>query len=131
MKEEFYVERIVRIVAGTFVLVSLLLAHFHSPNWLWFTGFVGLNLFQSGFTQFCPMFNMAIVDEMMPGSKGHELASCLKGYEPSFPILMISAFPMGKFSGIDDFLLKPVVPESLYQFVARLLNIEMPALAPA
>jgi hypothetical protein len=39
-------------------MISLALAHFHSPNWLWFTGFVGLNLFQSGFTQFCPMFNL-------------------------------------------------------------------------
>ena len=58
MKEEFYIERIVRIVAGTFILVSLILAHFHSQNWLWFTGFVGLNLFQSGFTQFCPMFSL-------------------------------------------------------------------------
>lgn len=58
MKEEFYIERIVRIVAGVFVLASLLLAHFHSPYWLWFTAFVGLNLFQSGFTQFCPMFNI-------------------------------------------------------------------------
>lgn len=58
MKEEFYVERIVRIIAGSFILVSLLLAHFHSTNWLWFTGFVGLNLLQSGFTQFCPLFNI-------------------------------------------------------------------------
>ena len=58
MKEEFYIERLVRIVAGVFVLASLLLAHFHSPYWLWFTAFVGLNLFQSGFTQFFPMFNI-------------------------------------------------------------------------
>ena len=58
MKEEFYIERVVRIVAGTFIILSLLLAHFHSQYWLWFTGFVGLNLFQSGFTQFCPMFNL-------------------------------------------------------------------------
>lgn len=58
MKEEYYVERIVRIVAGSFVIISLLLAHFHSSTWLWLTGFVGLNLFQSGFTQFCPMFNI-------------------------------------------------------------------------
>lgn len=58
MKEEFYIERVVRIIAGTFILVSLILAHFHSQYWLWFTGFVGLNLFQSGFTQFCPMFNL-------------------------------------------------------------------------
>ncbi|RNC70698.1 MAG: DUF2892 domain-containing protein [Desulfuromonadales bacterium] len=53
-----YVERIVRIIAGTFVLLSLTLAHVHSPKWLWFTAFVGLNLFQSGFTQFCPLFTI-------------------------------------------------------------------------
>jgi len=53
-------ERIVRIVAGLFVLLSLALGASSSPlfvssNFLWFTAFVGLNLFQSGFTQFCPM----------------------------------------------------------------------------
>ena len=53
-------ERIVRIVAGFFVLLSLSLGVegsplFHSSNWLWFTAFVGANLFQSGFTQFCPL----------------------------------------------------------------------------
>ena len=53
-----YIERIVRIVAGAFIVISLLLAHFHSTQWLWFTGFVGLNLFQSGFTQFCPLFTI-------------------------------------------------------------------------
>ncbi|HEU0264707.1 MAG TPA: DUF2892 domain-containing protein, partial [Geobacterales bacterium] len=53
-----YIDRILRIMAGFFVLLSLLLAHFHSPNWLWFTGFVGLNLFQSGFTNWCPAFWM-------------------------------------------------------------------------
>lgn len=54
------VERIVRIVAGSFVMLSLALGVeasplFHNVNWLWFTGFVGLNLFQSGFTRFCPL----------------------------------------------------------------------------
>ncbi|HUL13104.1 MAG TPA: DUF2892 domain-containing protein [Methylococcaceae bacterium] len=53
-------ERIVRIVAGFFVLLSLSLGVagsplFHSSNWLWFTAFVGANLFQSGFTRFCPL----------------------------------------------------------------------------
>lgn len=48
------VERIIRIMAGTFILASLALAHYHSPNWLWFTAFVGANLLQSGFTKFCP-----------------------------------------------------------------------------
>lgn len=54
------IERIVRIVAGFFVLLSLGLGVeaspiFHNVNWLWFTAFVGLNLFQSGFTKFCPL----------------------------------------------------------------------------
>ncbi len=52
--------RMVRIFAGLFVLVSLALGAPASPlfmnaNWLWFTAFVGANLFQSGFTQFCPL----------------------------------------------------------------------------
>ena len=41
--------------AGLFILVSLLLAHYVSPNWLWFTAFVGANLFQASFTGFCPL----------------------------------------------------------------------------
>jgi hypothetical protein len=54
------VNRMVRIVAGFFVLVSLALGVPASPlyvsgYWLWFTVFVGANLFQSGFTKFCPM----------------------------------------------------------------------------
>jgi len=55
------VERIVRIIAGFFIMLSLALAHASSsadltqPSWLWFTAFVGFNLFQSGFTRFCPL----------------------------------------------------------------------------
>ncbi|MCB1303829.1 MAG: DUF2892 domain-containing protein, partial [Leptospiraceae bacterium] len=54
------VERIVRIVAGFFVLLSLALGVEESPvfvhkYWLFFTAFVGLNLFQSGFTTLCPL----------------------------------------------------------------------------
>ncbi len=48
------IERILRGMAGTFILASLLLAYFVSPNWLWFTAFVGLNLLQSAFTNWCP-----------------------------------------------------------------------------
>ena len=48
-------ERYIRFFAGTFILVSLLLAHYHSPNWLWFTTFVGFNLLQSSLTCFCPL----------------------------------------------------------------------------
>ncbi|QGY38889.1 DUF2892 domain-containing protein [Pseudodesulfovibrio cashew] len=48
------IERIVRGMAGFFILLSLTLAYFHSPYWLWFTAFVGANLLQSAFTGFCP-----------------------------------------------------------------------------
>lgn len=50
-----HLERLLRIIAGTFILLSLGLSQVHSPHWLWFTAFVGLNLFQSGFTNWCPM----------------------------------------------------------------------------
>ena len=46
---------IIRRFAGAFILLSLVLAHYHSPNWLWFTAFVGFNLLQSSFTNFCPL----------------------------------------------------------------------------
>ncbi len=48
-------ERYIRIIAGSFILISLLLAHFVSPYWLWFTAFVGANLLQSGITKWCLM----------------------------------------------------------------------------
>jgi len=49
------IERWVRAIAGTFILVSLALAQFHSRYWLLFTAFVGLNLLQSAFTKWCLM----------------------------------------------------------------------------
>ena len=49
------IQMLIRRFAGTFILVSLLLAHFHSPYWLWFTAFFGFNLLQSSFTNFCPL----------------------------------------------------------------------------
>jgi hypothetical protein len=48
-------ERWIRLIAGTFVLISLALAHWVNPNWLWFTAFVGANLFQSALTRWCLM----------------------------------------------------------------------------
>jgi hypothetical protein len=49
------VERALRLIAGFFVMATAALAAFHSPKWLYFTAFVGLNLFQSAFTDWCPM----------------------------------------------------------------------------
>ena len=46
-------DRYVRVFAGSFVLISLALAHWVNPNWLWFTVFVGANLLQSGLTRWC------------------------------------------------------------------------------
>jgi hypothetical protein len=53
------VERALRLIAGAFVILSVLLGMFVNVNFLWFTLFVGANLFQSGFTNWCPM--MAIL----------------------------------------------------------------------
>jgi len=55
-------ERIVRAVAGTFVLTSISLAYFVNIHWLWLAAFVGLNLLQSAFTKFCPL--ELILDKM-------------------------------------------------------------------
>jgi len=52
------VGRMLHVVAGSMIMISLALAHFVSPNWLWFTAFVGFNLFQSGFTNWCLMANI-------------------------------------------------------------------------
>jgi hypothetical protein len=49
------VERSLRGIAGFFVLLSVVLGYYHSPYWFLFTGFVGLNLLQSAFTNWCPM----------------------------------------------------------------------------
>ena len=49
------VERTLRLIAGTFVMASLALGYWVNPNWYLLTAFVGLNLFQSGFTNWCPM----------------------------------------------------------------------------
>ena len=52
------VERMLRMIAGGFVLASVLLGIYVHPGFLWFTAFVGLNLFQSAFTNWCPMMSI-------------------------------------------------------------------------
>lgn len=67
------VERMVRIIAGFFIMLSLVLAHLSGSvdmtqlSWLWFTAFVGFNLFQSGITRFCPMDMMLKKAGIKPG----------------------------------------------------------------
>lgn len=55
-----------RLIAGTFVLLSLALGYWVHQGWYFFTAFVGLNLFQSAFTKWCPM--MWLLDQL--GLKG-------------------------------------------------------------
>jgi hypothetical protein len=49
------IERWIRLIAGCFILISLALAHWVNPNWLWITACVGANLFQSALTRWCLM----------------------------------------------------------------------------
>ncbi len=49
------INRYINGIAGGFILISLALTHFVNPNWLWFTVFVGVNLLQSAFTNWCLM----------------------------------------------------------------------------
>lgn len=54
------IERYIRLVAGGLILISLALAHWVNINWLWFTAFVGANLFQSAITRWCLMEDILI-----------------------------------------------------------------------
>lgn len=49
------VDRTVHLIAGLMVLLSIALTRFIDPNWIWLTVFVGVNLAQSGLTNFCPL----------------------------------------------------------------------------
>ncbi len=49
------INRYIRAIAGTFIIISVVLAIYVNINWLWFTLFVGANLLQSAFTQWCLM----------------------------------------------------------------------------
>ncbi len=61
------IDRVVLAFAGLMILLSLALAHYHHPYWLWFTAFVGANLFQSAFTGFCPLAIILKLVGVRPG----------------------------------------------------------------
>ncbi len=61
------IDRIVLAFAGTVILLSLVLAHYFSPNWLWLTAFVGFNLLQSSITGFCPLAKIVKAMGARPG----------------------------------------------------------------
>ncbi len=61
------IDRAVMAVAGTVILVSVALAHWHSPYWLLLTAFVGLNLLQASMTGFCPFVTLLKRFGVRPG----------------------------------------------------------------
>jgi hypothetical protein len=64
-------DRLVLTMAGSFILLSVLLSVFHSPYWLFFTAFVGGNLLQASFTGFCPI---AVLFKKVGVKTGHALS---------------------------------------------------------
>lgn len=61
------IDRLVLAFAGSVILLSVLLSHLHSVNWLWLTVFVGANLLQSAFTGFCPLAKILRALGVKPG----------------------------------------------------------------
>jgi len=61
------IDKLVFRIAGSFILISLLLAWLNSGYWLWFTAFVGANMIQSTFTGFCPMAKLLKFLGVQPG----------------------------------------------------------------
>lgn len=58
--DKWYLERVIWLIAGIFILLSLILAYFISPYWLVLTALVGLNLIVFAFTGFCIMANLLV-----------------------------------------------------------------------
>lgn len=71
------VERYLRLIAGSFVLASLLLGYCLSPYWFLFTGFVAVNLIQSALTNWCPMMTflhlLGVRDDGAPRAATHRV----------------------------------------------------------
>ena len=61
------IDRLVMAIAGTFILLSLVMSQIHSIYWLWFTTFVGANLLQASFTGFCPLAKILKAFGIEPG----------------------------------------------------------------
>ncbi len=62
------IDRLVFAIAGIFILLSLTLSQVHHENWLWFTAFVGVNMFQAAFTGFCPLATILKAIGVNPGA---------------------------------------------------------------
>ena len=61
------IDRVILMLSGSLILISLLLSQIHSAHWLWFTALVGANLLQSAFTGFCPSARILKLFGVKPG----------------------------------------------------------------
>ncbi len=62
------IDRIIFVMAGSFILISLALSHYHDPNWIYLTAFMGVNLLQAGFTRWCLMASIFKMIGFKPGN---------------------------------------------------------------
>lgn len=60
------IDRWLRLIAGVFIMASIALGVYHHENWFYFSAFIGLNLFQSAFTNWCPMMSILKVVGVKP-----------------------------------------------------------------
>ena len=65
------IDRAVLAFAGSVILLSVVLTHYHSVNWMWLTVFVGANLLQAAFTGFCPLAKMLKAIGLKAGNAFH------------------------------------------------------------
>ena len=61
------IDKAIFAFAGIMILLTVGLSQVHSPNWLWFTAFIGVNIFQSAFTGLCPLVNILKKIGVKPG----------------------------------------------------------------
>ncbi len=61
------IDKAIFAFAGIMIVLTVALSHYHSPNWLWFTAFIGVNIFQSAFTGLCPLVTILKKLGIKPG----------------------------------------------------------------
>jgi len=69
------INRLLRLIAGSFIMLSVALAAAVDIRWLWFTAFVGANLFQSAFTNWCPMITLLRKMGVRDDTRGDKLTA--------------------------------------------------------